>query len=421
MNTTISNSSIFKSMLLVVAFLTTLYGYGQAPVGRIFDNVRRQSFLLYTNGMIVQDGNPANRGMTVRDPSGLMNLMLPSTTPNFNAFFLNWNNQLLQIDRVNGTTIVGYCDCPSFANPYATVYKAPQFNPNVGVETNTGFKPLPAQIVDTNRPYGNVMSTSEQNAERCYLQSLDSAGKLDKEKFGNCMIQNLAGSKELAIYNCVKNAKTPEEQTICLFEALGGEKERRIAQQLQECYQTYGKDFSRYPLCMAGAMTDGEVAKILSCMEQQSRTGQVSIMGTAICYGTQNLDLNPETQIMIECAMASGGEPYTFAGCAGGQLLARELDKCLTYGVGGTNGCFGENNDIIKGLKAIGEAMRNEFGPNNDLVKLWNNSVNDFTKGLGPNHEAVKAFRNIGNEIGKAPGNIENAIKRVVPKIKIRF
>lgn len=265
------------------------------------------------------------------------------------------------------------------------------------------------------------MSTSEQNAQRCYVQSLDSADRLDKEKFGNCMIENLAGSKELAIYNCVKNAKTPEEQTICLFEALGGEKEGQIAQKLQECYNTYGKDFSRYPLCMAGSVTDGEVAKILSCMEQQSRTGQVSIMGTAICYGSQNLDLNPETQIMIECAMASGGEPYTFAGYAGGQLLSREMDKCLAYGVGGSKGCFGENNDIIKGLKTIADAMRIEFGPNNDLVQLWNNSVNDFTKGPGPNHEAVKFFRNISNEVGRAPGNIEKAIRKAVPKIKIKF
>lgn len=421
MNTKTLNLSICKPMLLLVVALVTLSTYGQQPIGTVTDDVRGMSFTLYNDGMLVQNGNPANRGMTVRDPSGFMHLMIPSTTPHLNAFFMDWNNRVVEIDNNRGARIVGQCYCPPATNPYANVYRAPQYNQNVGIETNAGFKPLPAQIVDVNRPYGNVMSTSEQNAQRCYVQSLDSAGRLDREKFGNCMIENLAGSKELAIYNCVKNAKTPEEQTICLFEALGGEKERQIAQKLQECYRTYGKDFSRYPLCMAGSVTDGEVAKILSCMEQQSRTGQVSIMGTAICYGTQNLDLNPETQIMIECAMASGGEPYTFAGCAGGQLLARELDKCLMYGVGGSKGCFGENNDIIKGLKAIGDAMRIEFGPNNDLVKLWNNSVNDFTNGPGPNHEAVKAFRNIGNEIGRAPGNIERAIKRVVPKIRIRL
>jgi hypothetical protein len=416
---TISKTTSINIFTLIMLFSISVNA--QQPVGRIFDQVRNQSFVLHDNGFLIQDGNPANRGQTVRDPSGYMYLMLPSTTPNFNAFFINWNNQLVQVDRINGANIVGYCQCPPPINPYANIYQLPQYNQNVGVETPNGFHPLPNQIVDVNKPYGNVMITSEQKALECYQQSLNIDGTLNKDRFGNCMIQNLAGNKELEILNCVKNSRNSVEQTMCMIGIMGGSKERQISQKLLECYDSYGTDYSKYALCLAGTNADPELAKLISCIEQQSRTGEVSFMNTAVCYGVQNLNLNPETQIILECAIASGGEPYTFAGCAGGQLLSRELDKCLTYGVGGQNGCFGKNNDIIKGLAAIGQALDIEFGPNNDLTKTWNNTVNDIKNGPGENHEAVKIIRNVSNEIERANNNVKKELKKVVPKIRITF
>lgn len=146
MNSKRLNLRTCNLILHLMVSLFVLNTYAQTPIGRLFDNVRMQSFLLYSDGMIIQDGNPANRGMTVRDPSGFMNLMIPSATPQFNAFFLNWNNQVVQIDLINGATIVGYFDCPSFKNPCAQVYQPPRYNPNVSVETNSGFKPFPQRL-----------------------------------------------------------------------------------------------------------------------------------------------------------------------------------------------------------------------------------------------------------------------------------
>jgi hypothetical protein len=415
-----------KAVTIIVTFffftlliLSAIKVSAQQPVGRIFDQVRMQSFVIYDNDFIIQDANPVNRGQAVRDPSGYMYLMMPSTTPNTNAFFIDWNNKLVQVDRINGVNIIGYCQCPLPINPYANIYQPPQYNEKVGVQTPNGFRPLPNKIVDVSKPYGNIMITSEQRALECYEQSLNIDGTLNRDRFGNCMIQNLAGNKELEILNCVKNSKNSLEQTICMIGILGGDREKQISQKLLECYNAYGTDYSKYTLCLAGTTADPELAKLISCIEQQSRTGQVTFINTAVCYGVQNLNLNPETQIILECAIASGGEPYTFASCAGGQLLARELDKCLTYGVGGSKGCFGKNNDIIKGLAAIGQALNIEFGPNNYLTKTWNSTVNDIKNGPGENHEAVKTIRNVSNEIEKANNNVKREIKKIVPKIKI--
>ncbi len=102
-------------------------------------------------------------------------------------------------------------------------------------------------------------------------------------------------------------------------------------------------------------------------------------------------------------------------------IFSRELDKCLTNGVGGRNGCFGENNEIIKGLREIGVLLETDFGRNNDMVILWNSAIHDLTVGPGENHEAVKVIQNIGNELGRAPDNIGKAIERAIPKIKISW
>lgn len=413
------------SKILIFLFLLNIpyKGICQQAVGRIYDQSRAQSFLLFNNGLIVQDGNPMNKGYVQRDPSGFMYLMVPAANPMINAYFIAWDRSFVEIDhRFQGARVIGYYEGYMPSNPYQAVYHQPTYRDNYAIETSPGnFIPVPDGIVDKNKPFGDIMITNEMKAQECYQSAYSSATGLDKEKFTMCMIQNMAGKKELEILNCVRNSKTPEERTLCLFSELGGQKEKEIAQKISECYATYGSDWSRYPLCMSSAVNDPTISKILACMEQQSKSGEVSFMGTALCYGVEKFHMNAETQIIIECAVTSGGEPYTFAGCAGGQLLARELDKCFTDGIGGDSGCFGKNNDIVKGLKAIGDALNVKFGPNNDVTKLWNTTVNDITNGPGYNHEAVKTIRNISNEIDEASDNVSKAVRKAVPKIKIKW
>ncbi len=414
---TVNRSTRF--LLLIVTILLIHTGFAQPAVGRIHDQVRGVSFTLFANGWMVQDGNPSNAGQTVRDPSGLMHLMIPAVNPQLFAYFLSWDNRLIEVHRINGARVIGFYDGPPpLGQPQIPVVQM-NFRNDWGVETPFGFKPVPVEVMDENKPYGKMMVSNEAQAQQCFQRSMTPSGSIDREKFALCMVENMAGTKELEIFNCIKSGSTPEERTLCLFGKLGGAKERQIAAQLSQCYQQFGTDYSKYPLCMAGSAFDGDLAKLVGCMQQQAQTGSVSIYGTALCYGQSKLNLNPETQIILQCAVASNGNGYAFAGCAGGQLMAKELDKCLTNGIGGANGCFGNNNTIIKGLKDIGNLLRADFGPNNTAVQLWNQAVN--TLSFGPNNDAVKTIQNIGNELGRTPNNIGKAIKKVVPKIKFSW
>ncbi|MEH3085466.1 MAG: hypothetical protein PGN26_02760 [Xylophilus ampelinus] len=123
--------------------------------------------------------------------------------------------------------------------------------------------------------------------------------------------------------------------------------------------------------------------------------------------------MNPELTVAVECAMTSGGEPMTFAGCTGGRLTTMELNKCFTIGVGG-NGCFGDNNEIVKGLRAVGVDLQRIMGPNGFAVQNWNNAINDIQRGPGPNNEVNKAIRTINNDLKNGMGennDIRKALK----------
>lgn len=414
MKTLLSKQMILCVSLFCIFFYSLVFC--QVPVGRIFDTTRGQAFTLYNDGMAVQVGNPANRGMTMRDPSGVMFLRLPAVNPYRNAYFLDYQGRFFEVDIEFGTRQIGYYDFQPPQNPYQ--YIPPVYSRTIGIQTPQGFQPLPQQIADTNNPYGNLMITSEQVANDCYRQSLDFSNHLDQRKFGDCMVSNMMGSRENEMYNCVKNSRNPSEQALCMVGSMGGPNERRISQTLLRCYQEFGTDYTKYTLCLAGEAADPDLQRLLSCVKDQASIGQVSFMNTAMCYGASKLNLNTESQIIAQCAVSSGGQPYVFAGCAGGQLTAMELNKCLTNGIGGNNGCFGPNNTIMQGLNSIGNALQGQFGPTNDIVKTWNNTVNDIRNGPGKNHEAVKIIRNISNETGKAANNVGREVGKVFSKIK---
>lgn len=408
-----------KCFLGIVIFLFTSVSFSaQNYVGKIFDQLRGQVFSLYDNGLVVQDGNPGNRGFAQRDPSGMMFLRLPAVNPYRNAYFLDYRGNFIEIDYALGSRVIGKYDFQPPAQP-PVIYQPVQTNPNIGIMTASGnVTPIPVNLVNKDQPFGDVMITSEQAAVNCYNQSLTSGNQLNQGAFGDCMIANMTGKKENEVYKCVKNSATVEEQTLCMVGVMGGSKEQQYAQTLAKCYREFGADYSKYPLCLAGEVSDPELQKLVSCVKQQAQTGQVNFMNTAMCYGADKFNLNTEATIAVQCAATSGGQPYVFVGCAGGQLTAMELNKCLTIGVGGDKGCFGKNNTIVRTLNSLGQEISQHFGPNNDIVRNFNNVVQDFTTGPGYNHEAVKLLRNTGNELRKAGGNIEREVKKVLPRIK---
>ena len=435
-------STFFRTVTILLFILSyRIQAQPRSQVGTVYsrstENGVYHTYAMFNDFVMAEIFPPGYQGppnifSTSIDPSWQVFRVLPAANPHQKGYFIDWNNNVVELSIDRPPTVVGVCQCPPAPRPFLNLPQ-PTYSPTVGVETPNGFSQLPVEVARPyeNTPYGNVMITSEQQAQQCYQQSLTSSG-LDRNRFTECMVEKMSGARELAIFNCVRSSQTPEQKTLCLLGILGGDKEKLIAQQLSSCMQAYGSDYSKYPLCLAGENVDGDLGKVIKCMEEQSRTGQVSVTGTAVCYGLSSLNLNPETLIILQCAATSGGNPYVFAGCAGGQLVTRELDKCFTNGVGGSNGCFGENNEIVRGLAAIGRSLDLEFGPGNDFTRNWNNAVRDITQGPGQNHEAVKAFRDVGNEmdraarnanaeVARAATNVSREIKRAVPKITIRW
>lgn len=398
---------------LILLTLGTASGAAAQQVGRCFDQARQMSFAVFSDGTFVQEQNPANRGPSWRDPSGQMYLRVNSVDPRFQAHFVSWRGEFVEIDYRYGARVIGGCQLP-IPQPPRWTYQPPAMS-NWGVPTARGMMRIPQAIVDADEPYAHVMYATEGRAQACFQQNYTSGG-LNRAGFGHCMVNAMAGQRELAAYNCVRGSRAAEAQAFCMVGVLGGPREQQYAQALQQCHAQYGSDWSRYPLCMSSVTQGGDAGKLLACVEQQSRRGEVTVMGTAMCYGAGQLNLNTEMQIAVQCAVATGGEPYSFASCAGGQLTARELDKCLTNGIGGSNGCFGPNNTIIQGLNQAGQFIAGQFGPNSLPVQTWNTGVRELQNGA---RNGAEILQNVGNEIGRAPNNVGRAISRAMPRITL--
>ncbi|MFC3161240.1 hypothetical protein [Chryseobacterium arachidis] len=408
--------SLFLILLMILASELV---FAQNILGRITDQLRGQSFALYDNGLVVQDGNPTNRGFAQRDPSGLMFLRLPAVDPAKNAYFLDYRGNFIEIDYRFGSRVIGNYDFKP-PSPIEVNTVSEESNPNVGIVTATGaVTPVPVILINKEKPYGNVMITSELAANNCYKQSLMSSSQIDKQKFGHCMIEKMSGKKEFEIYKCSKNSVTPEEETLCMINIMGRSKEQQYSRKIAKCHNEFGSDYSKFPLCFSETEHDSDFKKMISCVKGLGQQGLLNFSNVAICYGANAFDITPESLIVAQCSSASVGDPYVFVGCAGGKLSSAELNKCLTQGVGGDKGCFGKNNAVHKTLISLGDGLNKKFGAANSLVKDYNKALADLNSESVYNTEAVRILRDTGNELKKQQNDSgQEQIKKLLPYIK---
>jgi len=180
-----------------------------------------------------------------------------------------------------------------------------------------------------------------------------------------------------------------------------------------QTFTATGADAQRIGIQCA-TQSQGELNAFVSCAGQQmvlpekqqilvdcaARSGG-TVSGLAACAGQEilgdQLHLNPEQHIAIDCVVQTGGQPYAAAACTATQLTARELSKCVTNGIGGRNGCFGDNNDLV--------------GRNGWTVRSFNNVINDIQHGPGPTNDlvgsngfVVRTAQNMQNDIRNGPG-----------------
>ena len=410
-------SRFFVTILLFIGLASS--SLCQVPVGTITTTFG-QSFRIYNNFFVEQIEDPNNRFWARRDPSGIMYAQLYSANQNA-AFFIDWNNNLVRVDMFNGVSLVGTCHCPPLTRPI--IWQPPTYTQGLGVEIAPGrIVPIPQPLLNLDRPFGNIMITSEQKARKCYNDANGPSG-LDQQQFGDCMVEAMVGRKEYQIYECMSRASSAEERALCTVSVLGGPDEQNVAYKLINCYRQFGTDYEKYSLCLMSQQSDPKLARLAGCLQQQASSGgSISPVGTALCYyGPSMLNLNPEMQIVMHCAIATGGHPYAFTSCAGGQLSARELNKCLQHGIGGENGCFGDNNDVLKAIRNMGDYLSQQLGENNDLVRAWRQAANDLTVGPGPSNDGVRILRNVGNEVSRASENVAREVKKVMPRVKVKF
>lgn len=412
-----------KLALLLSAWLSLAAApaAAQPVIGQCLDNTTGIQINFFPDYSFASPNAMGVFGPSRFDPSGQTFLQIAASNPQIESYFVGWQGQMIKISPM-GIQQIGICNFnPAYVprNPWTDIYRQPVMSSDMGIFNGASFVPLPQSFVQPfqQTPFAPPMLATPATAQSCYQQT---GG--ERTRFGECMVRAMVGQRERAAYDCTRSSTDRSALAICMVGVMGGERERQIASQLANCRQQYGADYSRYPLCMASGAVPGEAGRLLACVQQQG--GNVSVMGTATCYGAEKLQLNPELQIAVQCAVTTGGEPYSFAACTGGQLTAREIDKCFTGGIGTSSGCFGPNNDIVKALQSAGTLLQNQFGPNNDLVKTWNTAYRDLTQGPGPNNFVVQSFRNVGNEVGRTFGpnnDIRKTIEKVVPRIKIKL
>ncbi len=238
------------------------------------------------------------------------------------------------------------------------------------------------------------------------IDKLDECGVTDNDTDWDCLAKSTLRGRTLSAYRCV--ADDDGGVDACL-DALGtDERTRRAVALIEKCYES-GSDTTDYALCALQGSGNKDITRAAGCVEQQLESGDPSYVGAGICFAAGSLNLNAEQRIAVECAVSSGGQPYAFAVCAGGRLTARELTKCFTDGVGG-DGCFGENNEIIKALRVAGIDVNDLANPNGEVIKAWNTVSNDLRNGPGPNNDVVRPLNQVGERVGTALDNARSDI-----------
>lgn len=226
-----------------------------------------------------------------------------------------------------------------------------------------------------------------------------------------CAGRGIIGSRltpdQLKAVNCAaENSDDAEGFAGCLANGLVARQLNPQQRRLLNCAMNNDVNSGEFAGCAARAMFGDRISPeanaAIDCAVQSQ--GDYQQFGGCAANKFLHLNLNPEQQIAVQCVVSSGGQPYVAAGCAASRLTARELTKCVEHGIGGDDGCFGNNNDLIG---------RNGFVVRNitALAGGPNSVIRDPGQVLGgPN----SVFNNPRQILG-GPNSVPNQVLRNVP------
>ncbi len=427
-----NTSSWFLGLVMLLSPFVAL----AVPVGRCDDPINQVSFAVDSSLAMQNIANPNHVFYAQRDPSGMTLMLLPSANPVF-RYWITWDMRLIRIAPNGAWMQIGHCNLhPNFVQSMRPQIVYQPVLQTMPVPGDFG-SPLPPQQIEVVSPAHNedddyelrFLATSVprvKNAEECIVQANN-----DRGAFYDCMAQSLMGDKELYAYQCMRDSDGNREQTaLCLLKQQVGANERAALDAVAQCARAYNNDWRQYPVCLSTQLNfDQKTYRAIECAKHNLSQTNPNYWGMAACYigpdVVNNFNPNAETTIAIECAMTSGGEPTTFVGCTSGALVAKELARCLTHGVGGS-GCLGEGNTITRAYEAVGNEIAEAYGKESLAYQAWTayaattNPLYTIEVAQNIGKEAEKAINNVARESTKAAKNIKREVKKVLPRVKVK-
>lgn len=185
-------------------------------------------------------------------------------------------------------------------------------------------------------------------------QVLDCAvGSRETEQFAECAATPLGvrlSDDQWTTLTCAsKSGGNQDEFVKCARPAFLEKKLSEAQRQILECAAKSNGETDKFVGCAAPALLGRNGSREQRVAMQCAAVSGGAVNAFAACTGANmiNLQLNPEQQIAVQCIVSTGGQPYVAAGCMATRLTARELLKCAANGIGGKDGCFGDNNDPV--------------------------------------------------------------------------
>lgn len=284
---------------------------------------------------------------------------------------------------------------------------------------------------------------------------LDCAAKnTDAVQFGECAATRFMGRAEKAVVDCAMSASDPAAFALCAAPNVGvkmsndqrvlakcamqssgdstafancagagflagnlGPNERKVL----GCAAGANGDTSRFAACSANALFGDKLSKEQQIAVQCAAQSQGDPTGFATCAGANlfGMQLNAEQQIAIQCVVGTGGNPPAAAGCMASRLTARELSKCLSDGIGGRDGCFGDNNDLVGKNGFVGRTLGQIAGGHNSIInnpgQIWGGD-NSFLRNPGQIWGGPNSFVRNPAQIWGGPNSVFRNPSQLLPQ-----
>lgn len=249
----------------------------------------------------------------------------------------------------------------------------------------------------------------------------------DSEAFTRCasvaLGRHLSDDQRTAI-NCAVESKGDKDDFIaCAGGALLNQKLNRDQRKVLSCAADSDGDSGKFMGCAAPALLGRNASREQRVAMQCAAESGGEVDSFAACAGANmlNLQLNPEQQIAVQCVVSTGGQPYAAAGCMATRLTARELLKCAANGIGGKDGCFGDNNDLVGKNGWVARTFGQIAGGPNSVInnpgQIWGGD-NSFVRNPGQIWGGSNSFVRNPSQIWGGPNSVFNNPGQLLPQPK---